>query len=182
MTTCSVRGCSTEVRSRGWCSKHYQRWRSHGDPTIVVTPVRWDGRCTTCKRRDRVFHANNRRCKTCRAKELAVRRAKNPEHTRRMAREGATRCYRRWRASALAAYGGVCQCCREARMVFLVIDHVAGGGNEHRRSISNGRMGGSYAFYRWLNTNKFPPGFQVLCHNCNFAKSHGGCPHQEEAK
>ena len=34
-TVCSVDGCDNEVLARGWCSKHYRRWRSHGDPTIV---------------------------------------------------------------------------------------------------------------------------------------------------
>jgi len=40
-------------------------------------------------------------------------------------------------------------------------------------------MIGSTKFYRWLVENDFPEGFQILCHNCNFAKSHnpGGCPH-----
>ena len=29
---CSVEGCSTRALARGWCSKHYQRFRVHGDP------------------------------------------------------------------------------------------------------------------------------------------------------
>lgn len=33
--------------------------------------------------------------------------------------------------------------------------------------------------YKWLVANDFPPGFQVLCANCNMAKDRpGGCPHQ----
>ena len=34
--------------------------------------------------------------------------------------------------------------------------------------------------YRWLEKNGFPSGFQTLCHNCNWAKSRGGCPHQRK--
>jgi hypothetical protein len=32
---CCIPGCSSAVwvKSRGWCSKHYQRWQTHGDPT-----------------------------------------------------------------------------------------------------------------------------------------------------
>ena len=30
--TCSVEGCAALVESRGWCSKHYQKWRKYGDP------------------------------------------------------------------------------------------------------------------------------------------------------
>lgn len=30
--TCSVVGCEEPVKGRGWCVKHYARWRRHGDP------------------------------------------------------------------------------------------------------------------------------------------------------
>lgn len=30
--TCSVEDCETPAFCRGWCSRHYQRWRKHGDP------------------------------------------------------------------------------------------------------------------------------------------------------
>lgn len=29
---CSIDGCEKPPRSRGWCSRHYDRWRDHGDP------------------------------------------------------------------------------------------------------------------------------------------------------
>ena len=29
---CSIDGCAEMLVARGWCSKHYQRWRQHGDP------------------------------------------------------------------------------------------------------------------------------------------------------
>ena len=50
----------------------------------------------------------------------------------------------------------------------LVIDHAYGGGNRHRKEI---KESGTSSFYRWLKKNKFPLGFQVLCHDCNFLKS-----------
>lgn len=32
--TCRVEGCeSVKVVARGWCGKHYDRWRRHGSPT-----------------------------------------------------------------------------------------------------------------------------------------------------
>lgn len=30
--TCSVATCERQVKGRGWCSGHYQRWSKHGDP------------------------------------------------------------------------------------------------------------------------------------------------------
>lgn len=62
-------------------------------------------------------------------------------------------------------YGGKCRYCRESRFIFLVIDHLNGGGNKHRQSI-----GGGSKIYRWLFSNRYPTGFQVLCYNCNAAK------------
>lgn len=29
---CAVDDCSLPVRGRGWCTRHYQRWKHHGDP------------------------------------------------------------------------------------------------------------------------------------------------------
>lgn len=75
------------------------------------------------------------------------------------------------RIEALTRYGGVCVCCGESEQIFLCIDHVDGGGNAHRREIGQGSL------YYWLRRNDWPEGYQVLCHNCNYATSHGGCPH-----
>lgn len=33
--TCSIKGCGKPLRARGWCTKHYKRWRKHGDPLIT---------------------------------------------------------------------------------------------------------------------------------------------------
>lgn len=30
--TCSIEGCGSPVRARGWCNRHYLRWRRSGDP------------------------------------------------------------------------------------------------------------------------------------------------------
>lgn len=66
-----------------------------------------------------------------------------------------------------------CACCAEAQYEFLSIDHIAGGGNQHRKAL------GSKYIYSWLKTHGFPEGYQVLCHNCNMAKAfYKVCPHQ----
>jgi hypothetical protein len=88
------------------------------------------------------------------------------------------------RHTVLVHYSGglpTCSCCGEKHEEFLSIDHINGDGADHRRmGIKSG-----YATYRWLIKNNFPPGFQVLCMNCNFAKGHsnssssGGCPYKK---
>jgi hypothetical protein len=32
MMTCKIEGCIKPVRTRGWCTAHYNRWQRHGDP------------------------------------------------------------------------------------------------------------------------------------------------------
>lgn len=34
--TCSVDGCVSKPLARSWCGKHYDRWRRHGDPSVVI--------------------------------------------------------------------------------------------------------------------------------------------------
>jgi hypothetical protein len=37
--TCSVIDCEARAEKRGWCNKHYRRWRKYGDPlTLKKTP------------------------------------------------------------------------------------------------------------------------------------------------
>ena len=37
LAICSSEDCERPVFARGWCVMHYRRWRSHGDPSVVVT-------------------------------------------------------------------------------------------------------------------------------------------------
>ena len=68
-----------------------------------------------------------------------------------------------------------CNCCNYSESLnALTIDHKKGRKNtEHRRG-----MIGS-ALYDWLIKNNYPQDYQVLCWNCNSAKSDKSvCPHQ----
>ena len=69
-----------------------------------------------------------------------------------------------------------CECCGESLYEFLEIDHINGGGCKHRKKI---KAAGGQMMYQWLVTNKYPPGFRVLCSNCNNAYGrYGYCPHK----
>ena len=82
---------------------------------------------------------------------------------------------RKLRQEVLAAYGNCCACCGESEQAFLVVDHINGGGRQHRREI------GQDGFYTWLRKEKYPNGFRLLCENCNGAIArYGVCPHIHE--
>ncbi len=77
-----------------------------------------------------------------------------------------------------------CTCCGETEEIFLSVDHINEDGAEQRRIVGNGRKrwGGGEATYTWIIRHNFPDTFQILCINCNWAKSRGGCPHQKTSK
>jgi hypothetical protein len=107
------------------------------------------------------------RCRACHHLNLA----KNKK-TREQKRLWNAQWRQKVRDETFAAYGGyVCRCCGETERVFLSLDHINNDGNIDRR-----RFGGPDIYWR-VRKLGFPPGYQVLCFNCNWAKSHGGCPH-----
>ena len=89
--------------------------------------------------------------------------------------------HRLLRLATFEAYGGAkCACCGEGTHEFLGIDHLNDNGAEERRQ---GFASGGAAFYRRLQKLGYPPGYQILCHNCNMAKGfYGQCPHTNEGE
>ena len=36
MKKCSIRKCNNELHTKGYCVKHYMRWRRHGNPLTII--------------------------------------------------------------------------------------------------------------------------------------------------
>lgn len=74
--------------------------------------------------------------------------------------------HQRYKVIVLSKYSkGIpaCKKCGNTDIRVLSIDHIKGGGSNHRRKIHT-------TIYQWLITNGFPVGYQVLCMNCQFIK------------
>lgn len=109
------------------------------------------------------------KCRGC----IAKRRGNNKSEIERLVEQ------------TYAAYGGFkCVCCGETEPMFLTLDHINGGGTKHREELRNGQpaAGGSW-LYRELRRAGFPPGYQVLCFNCNCGRARNGgvCPHHSRS-
>jgi hypothetical protein len=77
------------------------------------------------------------------------------------------------RRFCLEHYGGQCVCCGIDNYEFLCIDHINGGGHQHRKEVGYGST-----FCRWLIKRNMPEEYRVLCHNCNQSIGYYGyCPH-----
>lgn len=74
---------------------------------------------------------------------------------------------RRLKDEVFAAYGGyICSCCGITEPMFLQIDHIDRDGYKLRKEQGLGSR-----LYGWLRRNNYPKGYQVLCANCNHARS-----------
>jgi len=68
-----------------------------------------------------------------------------------------------------------CSCCGFSEIMGLTIDHI----NPRKSHGHTQELTGKILYY-WLKKNGFPPGYQILCFNCNHAKTNKNiCPHQK---
>lgn len=119
-------------------------------------------------------HKNPSKWAELKAKYHAQNR-QNPKWVESEQRRG-REYWQKLRHEAIMAYGGYrCNCCGETEKAFLSLDHIFGGGAEHRREMKNGNP-----IAKWLKDHCYPAGFQVLCMNCNFGRfmNKGICPHK----
>lgn len=111
-------------------------------------------------------------CSTCRGKFIQWRYRNLPsvKNKQRSSRQDIKR-------RILEHYGCKCMCecgCTTKTPLKLTVDHINGGGNAHRRAIK--KYG--HNFYVWMIKNNFPPGFRLLCFDCNCSRKNnfGVCP------
>lgn len=123
-----------------------------------VPPEEGKRRCTSCLRYMVQYNKKN----------AAVIEPRKKEYRKKL------------RIDVIEKYGGKCECCGEARIEFLAIDHKNQDGNVERRQLFGRNDSGSYSWYLKLKREDKRDDLQVLCHNCNIAKSfYGRCPHQD---
>ena len=157
-------------------------------------------RCTLIKEATHIKFNRNKHfadgfnpwCKTCTSdnhkikRSLGLYRDKKQEKiyrdtNRKHIRERNQRRELATKIEVFNSYGGFrCSClkCPETspNNKLYTIDHINGGGIRQREKLGI-RAGRS--FYLWLKKNDYPPGYQVLCWNCNCGRStnNGICPH-----
>lgn len=78
------------------------------------------------------------------------------------------------RQEVLSAYGHKCACCGESTDEFLELDHINGGGYQHRKKETKD-------MYSVVRKEGFPKDkYRLLCANCNHSLGMKGyCPHQK---
>ena len=126
-------------------------------------------KCFWCKR---IFYTTSISAKWCEKRCRDKARAASPEgHLQRKL------WTRKQRLIALERYGGKCACCGIIEHEFLAIHHLEGGGGKHHAELRKEGI----TMIDFLRKNNYPPGFGILCHNCNCAKGfYGYCPHEKE--
>lgn len=116
---------------------------------------RAEGRCTICG-----TPSPTPNCDRCRTRERNSKQAVRNE--------------------CIEAYGGRCGCCGEEHAEFLLLSRVVVPGAVEQQSVGDHEV--PKRMYARLKKEGYPPGFQVLCANCNLAVGlYGQCPHQAAA-
>lgn len=160
----------TKLRQQGY----RERW-SKEDPYEQVGRKK----CSACKKKKKFssFQKNKSssvgvqsKCRSCTSISDKLRnKGFRQERRSTVERNG----YNSLREEIIDKYGGKCTCCGESEEVFLAMDHVNDDGAADRKK--NGKN-----LYRIIKKLEFPDTYQILCHNCNWAKykNKGLCPHK----
>lgn len=128
--------------------------------------------CSVCREKRR---ASNRgwkgRHRECVNEKHREYRRKNKKAISARQKESAFRL----RKKVIDFCGGKCECCGEATIEFLQLDHVEKNGKIHREKVGQGRP-----MLRHILSGKCEYKIRVLCANChNAITCYGVCPHEK---
>lgn len=150
----------------------------------MINPQKYCSGCSRYLNRSEFFKRGKywrSQCKQCHRKKCKEYEKKTDGYLEAAKQRSKDR-YSKVRNAVLDHYGRTCKCCGETKEYFLCLDHITGGGKKHHESVRNRTSEGVQGknFYEWVVKNNFPPLFQILCWNCNFAKHKFGiCPCQD---
>jgi len=136
----------------------------------LIVDFQWGGTlqylCKQCRQaRDRAYYEQTKEVRNTNRKRVYHA---DPEHVLKNVRRDSKVYDAVRKLRVLAHYSSgelACVHCGEDDLACLSIDHINGGGQQHRRVV------GSH-FYAWLIKNDFPDGYQTLCMNCQMRKKH----------
>jgi hypothetical protein len=103
------------------------------------------------------LRTNGGLCDGCKKIQIAKWRENNKSRIS----EAAKTLRQERRALFIQHYGGCCELCGLVDDEVMTIDHIWDNGAEHRKEVPANRT------LEWLIKNNFPPGFRMLCFNCN---------------
>lgn len=163
-----------KVYKREWRAKNrekynaYQRQYRQNSPSDAVWKVNQREAIGNWKKMNRDKHCESQ--KRVYHRDLEYSRQKNKESYLRNAekRKHEAKLYRAEKKRLVIEHYSnndpKCACCGTRFFDFLTLDHINGGGREHRRQF---KSPGSHTIHAWIVKNNFPSGFRILCYNCN---------------
>lgn len=133
--------CSTKNDSPNHCNKC----------SILLTDENW-----------KIYDKNIGRyiCQNCRKSTDKLYYTTSPDYNKKQRNRSRMR-----RSAVIFYYGNKCVQCDEDDYTKLTIDHINGGGSQHRKQISTNIV--DYLYNNLIDKD----GYQVLCYNCNCSKN-----------
>lgn len=195
---CTRQGCNNAaLPGMKWCEFHRAQHRRNSDDARARN--REQGLCRECNQPadgGTIFCVTHRQRTSERTQRLYARRKLDGCCTNcgvEQDREGClcSRCAKtnidrlvrinaENRAATFDILGRACKCCGEDRLIFLAVDHVNNDGAYQRKELKLGTQKLYKQILKHRDDAEFLSQYQTLCHNCNWAKAHGGCPHQAD--
>lgn len=134
---CEIPGCGLVIACRGWCRKHYSRWRRNGTPDRIRSPgeIR-DGLriCAKCREEVPAEQITNSRCGPCWGEENRRRQAER----RAFKRNPNGTVDRFTRIEILDRDGWICQLCDQPMSKVVKFPHPKSPSLDHIIPLSRG--------------------------------------------